>query len=199
LTERLKISHISSGDLFRHHLQAETPLGLKAADYMNRGVLVPDELTMDIALEKVMSISSDEGFILDGFPRNRLQAKALEEALQTRARDVDKVVYIDVPEDELLRRLAGRFVCRQCQAPHSLARGGTDGSPGRELICERCGGELYQRTDDRPEAVQTRIEVYKSETVPVLDFYRERDILANIPGVDTVEHINQRVLEALGL
>ena len=139
LTERLKISHISSGDLFRHHLQAETPLGLKAADYMNRGVLVPDELTMDIALEKVMSISSDEGFILDGFPRNRLQAKALEEALQTRARDVDKVVYIDVPEDELLRRLAGRFVCRQCQAPHSLARGGTDGSPDRELICERCG------------------------------------------------------------
>ncbi len=199
LTERLKISHISSGDLFRHHLQAETPLGLKAADYMNRGVLVPDELTMDIALEKVMSISSDEGFILDGFPRNRLQAKALEEALQTRARDVDKVVYIDVPEDELLRRLAGRFVCRQCQTPHSLARGGTDGSPDRELICERCGGELYQRTDDRPEAVQTRIEVYKSETVPVLDFYRERDILANIPGVDTVEHINQRVLEALGL
>ena len=199
LTERLKISHISSGDLFRHHLQAETPLGLKAADYMNRGVLVPDELTIDIALEKVMSISSDEGFILDGFPRNRLQAKALEEALQTRARDVDKVVYIDVPEDELLRRLAGRFVCRQCQAPHSLARGGTDGSPDLELICERCGGELYQRTDDRPEAVQTRIEVYKSETVPVLDFYRERDILANIPGVDTVEHINQRVLEALGL
>ena len=199
LTERLKISHISSGDLFRHHLQAETPLGLKAADYMNRGVLVPDELTIDIALEKVMSISSDEGFILDGFPRNRLQAKALEEALQTRARDVDKVVYIDVPEDELLRRLAGRFVCRQCQAPHSLARGGTDGSPDRELICERCGGELYQRTDDRPEAVQTRIEVYKSETVPVLDFYRERDILANIPGVDTVEHINLRVLEALGL
>ena len=199
LTERLKISHISSGDLFRHHLQAETPLGLKAADYMNRGVLVPDELTIDIALEKVMSISSDEGFILDGFPRNRLQAKALEEALQTRARDVDKVVYIDVPEDELLRRLAGRFVCRQCQAPHSLARGGTDGSPDRELICERCRGELYQRTDDRPEAVQTRIEVYKSETVPVLDFYRERDILANIPGVDTVEHINQRVLEALGL
>jgi len=199
LTERLKISHISSGDLFRHHLQAETPLGLKAADYMNRGVLVPDELTIDIALEKVMSISSDEGFILDGFPRNRLQAKALEEALQTRARDVDKVVYIDVPEDELLRRLAGRFVCRQCQAPHSLARGGTDGSPDRELICERCGGELYQRTDDHPEAVQTRIEVYKSETVPVLDFYRERDILANIPGVDTVEHINQRVLEALGL
>ena len=199
LTERLKISHISSGDLFRHHVQAETPLGLKAADYMNRGVLVPDELTIDIALEKVMSLNAEEGFILDGFPRTRFQAKALEEALQTRARGLDKVVYIDVPEDELLRRLAGRFVCRQCQAPHSMAPGGTNGSPDQELICERCGGELYQRTDDRPEAVQTRIEVYKSETMPVLDFYRERALLADVPGVDTVEQINKRVMKALGL
>ena len=199
LTERLKISHISSGDLFRHHLQAETPLGLKAADYMNRGVLVPDELTIDIALEKVMSLSADEGFILDGFPRNRLQAQALEEALQARARGLDKVVYIDVPEDELLRRLEGRFVCRECQAPHSITVDETEGTTNRELICARCGGELYQRTDDRPEAVQKRIEVYKSETVPVLDFYRERNILADVPGVDTIEHISQRVMKALGL
>ena len=199
LTERLNISHISSGDLFRHHLQAGTPLGLKVADYMNRGVLVPDELTIDIALEKVMSLSAEEGFILDGFPRNRLQAKALEDALQARARDLDKVVYINVPEDELLRRLQGRFVCRQCQAPHSITSDETDRTLSQDLICERCGGELYQREDDRPEAVQKRIEVYKSETVPVLDFYRERDILADIPGVDTVEQINKRVLAALGL
>ena len=158
-----------------------------------------DELTIDIALEKVMSLSADEGFILDGFPRNRLQAKALEEALSARARGLDKVVYIDVPEDELLRRLEGRFVCRQCQAPHNIKVDESDGATNRELTCERCGGELYQRTDDRPEAVQKRIEVYKSETVPVLDFYRERDILADVPGVDTVEHINQQVMEALGL
>ena len=196
LAERLKIPHISSGDLFRHHLQAGTPLGLKAADYMNRGVLVPDELTIDIALEKVMSLKADEGFILDGFPRNPLQAKALEEALETRSRGLDKVVYIDVPEEELLRRLEGRFVCRRCQAPHSIM---TDGLSNRELICERCGGELYQRTDDRPEAVQKRIEVYKSETVPVLNFYRERDILADIAGMATIEKINKRVLAALGL
>lgn len=199
LAERLKISHISSGDLFRNHLQAGTPLGLKAADYMNRGDLVPDELTIDIALEKVMSLNADEGFILDGFPRNRLQAKALEDALEARARGLDKVVYIDVPEGELLRRLEGRFVCRQCQTPHSITIDETDGPSDRELICERCGGELYQRADDLPEAVQKRIEVYKSETVPVLDFYRERDILADVPGVDTVEKINKRVLEALGL
>ena len=199
LAERLKISHISSGDLFRHHLQAGTPLGLKAAEYMNRGVLVPDELTIDIALEKVMSLDADEGFILDGFPRNRRQAKALEGALQARARGLDKVVYIDVPEDELLRRLEGRFVCRQCQAPHSITPDETDEPSDLNLICERCGGELYQRPDDRPEAVQKRIEVYKSETVPVLDFYRKRDLLADVPGVDTVEQINQRVIMALGV
>ena len=196
LVDRLKIAHISSGNLFRHHLQNGTPLGLKAADYMNRGVLVPDELTIDIALEKVMSLNAEEGFILDGFPRNPSQAGALEEALQSRARGLDKVIYIDVPEDELLRRLEGRYVCRQCQAPHSIPE---DSPADQELTCERCGGELYQRTDDLSEAVQKRIEVYRTETVPVLDFYRERDILADIPGVDTVAQINRKVLEALGL
>lgn len=196
LVDRLKIPHISSGDLFRHHLQNGTPLGLKAADYMNRGALVPDELTIDIALEKVMSLNTEEGFILDGFPRNQFQARALEAALQTKARGLDKVVYIDVPEDELLRRLEGRYICRQCQAPHSIP---ADKPADQELTCERCGGELYQRTDDRSEAVQKRIEVYRTETVPVLDLYRERDILAEIPGVDTTEQINRKVLEALGL
>ena len=196
LVERLKIAHISSGDLFRHHLQNGTPLGLKAADYMNRGDLVPDELTIDIALEKVMSLNTEEGFILDGFPRNRFQAGALEQALQTKARGLDKVVYIYVPEEELLRRLEGRYVCRQCQAPHSIP---ADRRANQELTCERCGGELYQRTDDHSEAVQKRIEVYRTETMPVLDYYRERDILADISGVDTVEQINLKVLEALGL
>ena len=196
LVDRLKIPHISSGDLFRHHLQNGTPLGLKAVDYMNRGALVPNELTIDITLEKVMSLNTEEGFILDGFPRNQFQARALEAALQTKARGLDKVVYIDVPEDELLRRLEGRYICRQCQVPHSIP---AERPANPELTCERCGGELYQRTDDRSEAVQKRIEVYRTETVPVLDFYRERDILAEIPGVDTTEQINRKVLEALGL
>lgn len=163
---------------------------------MNRGVLVPDELTIDIALEKVMSLNTEEGFILDGFPRNRFQAGALEDAMQIKARGIDKVVYIDVPEDELLRRLKGRYVCRKCQAPHIIL---ADRPADHELTCERCGGDLYQRTDDRSETVQKRIEVYRTETVPVLDFYRERDILAEIPGVDTTEQINRKVLEALGL
>ena len=202
LAGQLGISHISSGDLFRHHLRAETPLGLRAAEYMNRGVLVPDEVTIDIILERVMSLNEEDGFILDGFPRNRQQAEVLEQSLQRRARGLDKVVYIEVPEEELERRLAGRFSCRDCQAPHSVPQESPDGGAhlaGPEMRCNRCGGELYQRADDRPEAVQKRIEVYQTETLPVLDYYRERAILADIPGTDTVEDVNRLILTALGL
>ena len=133
LVERFGVPHISSGDLFRHHLREETPLGLRAAEYMRQGVLVPDELTIDIMLERVMAIHKDDGFILDGFPRNRNQAEVLDEALERRSRALDKVVYIEVSEQELVRRLAGRFSCRECQAPHSLPQdssaGGSESTP----------------------------------------------------------------------
>ena len=200
LTQQLNLVQISSGDLFRHHLGAGTPLGLRAAEYMNQGLLVPDEVTIDIILERVMSLESREGFVLDGFPRNRNQAEALEEALDRRSRGLDKVVSMDVPEEELVSRLAGRFVCRDCQAPHtmSLAHGAVG---AKELTpkCERCGGELYQRADDHPGAVKKRIEVYYSETFPVLDFYRERGLLVEIPGVDAVDQINRHIMTELGM
>ena len=200
LVERFGVPHISSGDLFRHHLREETPLGIRAAEYMRQGVLVPDELTIDIMLERVMAIHKDDGFILDGFPRNRNQAEVLDDALQRRSRALDKVVYIEVSEQELVRRLAGRFSCRECQAPHSLPRDSSSGrgEPPTESRCERCGGELYQREDDRPEAVQKRIEVYQSETLPVLDYYRERGVLVGVVGSDSVEGVNRNVLAALG-
>ncbi len=199
LTRRLNLVQISSGDLFRHHLGAGTPLGLRAAEYMNQGLLVPDEVTIDIILDRVLSLESREGFILDGFPRNRNQAEALEEALHRRSRRLDKVVSMDVPEAELLRRLGGRFVCRECQAPHTISPAdNTQEAQEQTLKCEQCGGELYQRADDNPDAVKKRIEVYHSETFPVLDFYRERGILVEIPGVDTVDNINQYIMAELG-
>ena len=200
LAEQLKVSHIGSGDLFRHHLQQGTPLGLRASEFMNRGVLVPDEVTIDIILDKVLSLNSEDGFILDGFPRNRNQAEVLEDALTRRARGLDKVVYIQVPEPELVKRLAGRFSCRQCQVPHSIPNesSGPEGS-APDLTCQRCGGELYQRPDDTPKAVQKRIQVYKDETLPVLSFYQNLGILAEVAGVDNIESVNQRVLEALGV
>jgi adenylate kinase len=200
-------------------------LGLRAKEYMNRGELVPDEVVIDIMLDRIMSIHSDEGFILDGFPRNTRQAQELETALTVRARNVNRVLHIDVSEDELARRLGGRYVCRECQAPYTHQ---SDGSPP---ACDRCNGELYQRDDDRPEAVQKRIDVYRDETMPVLDFYRKRELyqrdddrpeavqkridvyrdetmpvldfyrkrglLVDIQGRDTVAGVFQHIVEAL--
>ena len=191
LTDRYHLAHVSSGDIFRHNLRQGTPLGLRAKEYMDRGELVPDEVVIDIMLDKIMSIHSDDGFILDGFPRNTRQAEELETALTARARNVDRVLHIDVAEDELARRLGGRYVCRECQAPF------THQGKGPVPRCDRCGGELYQRDDDRPEAVQRRIDVYREETMPVLAFYRKRGLLVDIPGKDSVDSVFERIVDTL--
>ena len=191
LIDQFGLEHVSSGDLFRHNLRQGTPLGLRAKEYMDQGVLVPDDVVIDIVLDRVMAIKPEDGFILDGFPRNTRQANELEAALATRSRELNRVLHIAVSEPELVRRLGGRFVCRQCQAPHTLE------SPEAPQPCGRCGGELYQRDDDRPEAVQKRIDVYREETMPVLEFYRERGLLADVPGLGAVEDVNQRIVAAL--
>ena len=188
ISDQLDLQPISTGDLFRWNLQQQTPLGLKASEFMSDGLLVPDEVTIDIVLEKVMAIHRDEGFILDGFPRSPGQATALDEALERRSRPLDLVVSIEVPEKELMNRLTSRWVCRDCQAPHTIS------GESSAIKCGRCGGELYQRDDDSPAAVRKRIEVYRNETLPVLDFYRESGQLAEVDGVDTVENVYNRVL-----
>ena len=193
LTEQLGVPHISSGDLFRYNLQSKTPLGLRVAEYVNQGLLVPDEVTIDVILERVLSLQKEEGFILDGFPRNYNQADALEEALERRSRKLDRVVFISVPEPELVRRLGQRYSCCHCQAPHTMV----DAQVAADQRCRHCGGELYQRVDDGPNLVRRRVQVYQAETMPLLDFYRERGLLVDIPGMDTVEAVNQRVLAAL--
>jgi adenylate kinase len=191
LRDRLKVVHISSGDLFRCHLGKGTALGLRVKEYINKGELVPDDVTLEIILDKVMSIPDDEGFILDGFPRTTHQADALEKKLAAESRILDKVVHLDVSEPELLRRLGGRYICRSCRAPHAIGVG----EEGKK--CDNCGGELYQRDDDAPVAVKKRIEVYNAQTIPVLDFYRDRGVLVDISGDGTVDEVNKQVLAAL--
>ena len=195
LKDDLGLAHISSGDLFRFNIQHGTPLGIKAAEYMNQGLLVPDDLVIEMVLDKVMELDQDAGFILDGFPRTREQAVALDKALAERAIPLDKALLVDVPVDELVKRLGGRFLCRSCQAPFNLEPDQFASPPS----CSRCGGELYQREDDRAEAVQVRIGVYQEQTAPVLDFYRENGLLTEISGVGAVEEINLRILDALKL
>jgi adenylate kinase len=191
LRDRLKVAHISSGDLFRCHLGKGTALGLRVKEYINKGELVPDDVTLTIILDKVMSIPGDEGFILDGFPRTPHQADALEKKLAAESRILDKVVHLDVSEPELLRRLGGRYICRSCRTSHAIGEGGE----GKK--CDNCGGELYQRDDDAPVAVKKRIEVYNAQTIPVLDFYRDRGVLVDISGDGTVDEINKQILAAL--
>ncbi len=195
LKERLDVAHVSSGDLFRFNIQEGTELGAKASEYMNKGLLVPDELVIEMVLDKVNELGQDSGFILDGFPRTRDQAVALDRALRQESRGLDRVLLVDVPQDELIRRLGGRFICRSCQAPFNL----TDDQFAAPPPCNLCGGELYQREDDRPEAVQVRIGVYQEQTAPVLDYYRQAGVLAEISGLGTVEEVNREALTAIGL
>lgn len=192
LAERYELTHISSGDIFRHNLRHGTPLGLRAKEYMDRGELVPDPVVIDIMLDQIMSIPAADGFILDGFPRSPRQAQELETALTARARDLDHVLHIDVPEPELTRRLGGRYICRECQAPYTINDEAAAPPP-----CQRCPGQLYQRDDDRPEAVQKRISVYRDETMPLLDFYRQRGLLRDIPGHDSIDHVFHSITAAL--
>jgi len=195
LKDKLNVAHISSGDLFRHHLNEGTELGARASEFMSKGLLVPDDLVIEMVLDEVSGLGQDSGFILDGFPRTRDQAAALDTALKARSQPLDRALLVNVPQAELVRRLGGRFICRECQAPHNLEEGQFASPPP----CERCSGELYQRDDDRPEAIQVRIGVYQEQTAPVLDFYREQGLLEEISGVGAVDEINARAFAALGL
>ena len=197
LKDQLGIEHISSGDLFRHHLSNGTELGELARGYMNRGELVPDEVTIGMVLERIETLPPGQGFMLDGFPRNTNQAAALGEALAQREERIDRVVHISVGDEELIRRLSNRYICRNCQKP--FARDPVSGQPPQE--CDHCGdkGDIYQRDDDTPDAVANRLAVYHQETAPVLDFYRNSGLLADIRGDSTVDTVNSLVLDALGL
>ena len=197
LKETLGIEHVSSGDLFRHHLSNGTELGELARGYMNRGELVPDEVTIGMVIDRISRIGDACGFMLDGFPRNTAQAEALEAALEKQGRRLDRVVHIQVEDAELIRRLSNRYICRACQRPY--ARDADTGVSPEE--CGDCpdGGDIYQRDDDTEAAVANRLSVYHQETAPVLEFYRQRDLLTDVAGEGAVESVNESLLGALGL
>jgi adenylate kinase len=193
LAEKLKLVQVASGDLFRQALQQQTELGKKAKVYMEKGQLVPDEITIQMVLERLAAPDCQKGAILDGFPRNLQQAKALDKALGQKSRAIDKVVYIKVSEGELLKRLGGRWICRKCQAPcHEV-----DSPPRVAGKCDRCGGELYQRADDKAETVKKRLEVYFAETSPLIDYYKRAGKLLEINGEGGAADVNQRIVTAL--
>jgi adenylate kinase len=193
MAEKLKLVQVASGDLFRQALASKTELGMKAKGYMDKGQLVPNEITIQMVLERLAQPDVKGGAILDGFPRNLEQARALDTALAGQYKGIDKVVYIKVSEGELLKRLGGRWICRSCQAPYHEV----ESPPKVAGKCDRCGGELYQRDDDNAETVKNRLKVYFAETSPLIDYYKEAGKLLEINGEGSTTDINRRIVTAL--
>ena len=188
------IPHISTGDIFRANIKEGTELGKKAQAYMNKGELVPDSLVIEIALDRLGKEDCKEGFLLDGFPRTVEQAEALDAFLEEQGRKVEYVLDIDVPKEVLLKRLTARRVCNSCGATYNVIAM----PPKQEGICDECGGELYQRADDTVETVENRIEVYNSQTKPLLDYYEKAGNLVHVDGTQEVETLFGQVKELLG-
>jgi adenylate kinase len=192
LEEELELPHVASGDLFRENLKNETELGLLAKEYMDRGDLVPDDVTIAMVRERLQRPDCDQGAILDGFPRTQAQAQGLDKMLADMGRRLDGVLYIAVPDEELVHRLSGRWICRQCQTPYHTVFS----PPAQEGECDACDGELYQRDDDTPETVRARLEVYHQQTSPLIDYYRQAGLLVEVDGAGDIETVSAALLEA---
>ena len=191
--EQLGISHIASGDLFRAAVKRGDELGNKVKSYMEKGLLVPDEVTIKMIMERISEPDCAKGFMLDGFQRTLEQAKALDGAMGERGAEIDRVVYINVSTDELVRRLGGRFICRECQTPYHIVSSAPK-TPGK---CDKCGGELYQRADDTPETVKKRIDVYLADTAPLIDYYRASNKLVEVSGEGDIDSISESLIRAI--
>ncbi|MEU7640821.1 MULTISPECIES: adenylate kinase [unclassified Streptomyces] len=195
LAKNLAIPHISTGDLFRANISQGTPLGVEAKSYMDAGNLVPDSVTIGMAEDRMEQADAAEGFLLDGFPRNLGQAEALDVYLRDKGLKLDAVLDLEVPEDEVVKRIAGRRICRKDSSHVFHVEYNTSQVEG---VCDACGGELYQREDDREDTVRKRLEVYHSETEPIIDYYKAQDLVVTIPALGKVAEVTQRAMNALG-
>ncbi|MFC7218932.1 adenylate kinase [Streptomyces polyrhachis] len=194
LANNLSIPHISTGDLFRANISQGTELGLRAKSYMDAGQLVPDEVTIGMAKDRMEQPDAAGGFLLDGFPRNVAQAEALDAMLQDAGMKIDAVLDLEVPEDEVVKRIAGRRICRNDSAHvfHVVYN-----APEAEGVCDACGGELYQRDDDSEETVRKRLEVYHTQTEPIIDYYKAQGLVTTISAMGKVAEVTQRSMDAL--
>ena len=194
LAQEWGVLHLATGDLLREAVAAGSPRGREAKSYMDQGALVPDDVIIRMMAERLSAADAGRGFILDGFPRTIAQAEALARLLKDLGQTLDAVVYFDVSEPELLRRLTGRRVCRACGHSYHL----TSNPPKRAGVCDACGGELYQRDDDAEATVRNRLDVYRRQTAPLLDYYRQRNLLAPVSGEGPLATIRDAIRAAAG-
>ena len=193
IMERYHMPQISTGDILRAAVQDKTTLGIEAKKYMDEGRLVPDDVVVGIVRDRLKSPDCSGGFLLDGFPRTVPQAESLDTTLTQMHRQLDYVISIGVDGDELMRRLTGRRTCRICGAMYHVI----SDPPRGEGRCDKCGGELYQRDDDKEETIRARLEVYKRQTAPLIEYYGKRGILQSVDGVGKIEEIFRRIVEAI--
>ncbi|MFZ5625723.1 MAG: adenylate kinase [Bacillota bacterium] len=194
LVKKLEIPHISTGDMFRAAIKEGTEMGKKAREYMDAGQLVPDEVVVGMVKERLSKEDCAHGFLLDGFPRTIAQAEALEKTLQELDMQIDAVINIAVPREKLMERLTGRRICRACGASYHVVFN----PPARPGICDKCGGELYQRDDDNEATVANRLDVYEAQTQPLIDFYQVRGLLRQIDGDQPIDKVLSDILTAIG-
>lgn len=194
IAEKYHIPHISTGDIFRANIKEGTRLGMEAKTYMEQGLLVPDELTVQILLDRVSKPDCAEGYVLDGFPRTIPQARVLEEALEKLGEGIDYCINVEVPDEDIVRRMSGRRACLRCGATYHTAHV----PPKKEGVCDVCGGELTLREDDKPETVKNRLKVYHEQTQPLIDFYAEKGVVRTVDGTAQMQEVFEAITKLLG-
>lgn len=188
------IPHVSTGDIFRANIKEGTELGLKAKQYMDQGLLVPDEVTIGMLLDRIHQNDCEKGYVLDGFPRTIPQAESLTRALTEHGEAVDFAIDVDVPDENIVNRMGGRRACLKCGATYHVVFA----PPAKEGICDVCGSELVLRDDDKPETVQKRLSVYHEQTQPLIDYYREKGVLRTVDGTQSMEKVFEDITGILG-
>lgn len=194
IINKYNIPHISTGDIFRKNIKEGTDLGKQAKEYMDKGLLVPDELVVGLVKNRLTENDTENGFLLDGFPRTVAQAEALDTELKNLGWSLDNVINIKVSKDELVERAVGRRICKDCGATYHI-KFNPPTIPGK---CDVCGGELYQRDDDNEETVTKRIEVYENQTSPLIEYYNKQGVLLNIDGSQNIDKVFDDIVDALG-
>ncbi|NWF76361.1 MAG: adenylate kinase [Nitrospirae bacterium] len=193
LIDKYKIPQISTGDILRKAVADGTPLGKEAKAIMEKGELVPDKIVLGLVEERLKQDDCKKGFILDGFPRNTAQAEALDKLLNNIKMPLDSALSVDVPKEDLMKRLTGRRTCKSCQQMYNVYYS----PPKKEGVCDKCGGELFQRDDDKEETIRKRLDVYDAQTAPLIDYYKKKGILKSVTGVGNIDEIFKKVCTVL--
>jgi adenylate kinase len=194
LIEKYGIPQISTGDILRKAVADGTSLGREAKSYMNKGELVPDSVVIGLVKERISQDDCKKGYVLDGFPRNTSQAEALDNVLSGLNAPLDTALSVDVPKDDLMKRLTGRRTCRNCQQMYNVYFSASQ----KDGVCDRCGGELFQRDDDKEETIKNRLDVYDAQTSPLMDYYNKKSILKSVQGTGSIDDIFSNIVDVLG-